>query len=454
MKKIFILFCLIILSTLQVFADSFDENENIKRGYLNMTFWEKFNDEILLDNLLRVYENNNDLKAAVLKVDEGQRAVKMSFANELPHVGFQGYVGQIFNSSDELFGDVVIPDYTETHFLFPLTMNYELDLWGQNHLRTKMKKKQWEMLKQDERSAYILITPVFAADYFNLIKADKLIEYQKELIEIEEKLVSFYEKRFEAGVATLSDVNAAKKNLTYAQEELRLLLEKQDILKNKLALLLSDRSFSDIKRAEYDGMKFDVYVPAAISPELLEDRPDRIKSELELERTGIDIKIAKRDFLPKFLITGDIGFNFYNLSSSHKFLADIGVVPSLDLFTGGRKIQMLKLKKDRHEIAVQHWEKTILTSVKETNDALYSLKTAQNIMSVVDDRLDKDIKECSYVRIREEAGTADNLDILLRDERLISTQKQVVSSKINTLIAALNLYQALGGKDFTDLENI
>ena len=100
--------------------------------YMNMAFWHKFNDDILVDNLIKVYENNNDLKAAVLKVNEGNRIVKMSFANELPHVGFQGYVGRIFSSSDELFGEVKIPNYAETHYLLPLTMNYEIDIWGKN----------------------------------------------------------------------------------------------------------------------------------------------------------------------------------------------------------------------------------------------------------------------------------------------------------------------------------
>lgn len=442
MKKIIAMLYTLTLLTCPVLADTNSEE------YLN--FWQKFNDEIFLDNLTKVYKNNNDLKAAVLKVNEAQRIVKMSFANELPWIGFEGYAGRTFHSSDEIFGDVKIPDYTQSHFLFPITMNYEIDIWGQNRLRTKSKKKQLEMIKQDEKAAYIYIASAFAADYFNLIRTDKLIEFQKQLIELQKQVLNAYELRFQLGTATLSDIDNAQKDLTYMQEDLHRLLEKQDVLKNQISTLLSDRSFEEIERNNFDNLDFNIKAPENISFETLSQRPDRIKSELDLEKIGIDVKIAKRDFLPKFIISGNIGFNMYNISSPHKFLADIGVIPVWDMFSGGRKLQMLKLKKDTYDIAIQHYEKTILKSIQETNDALYSMKTAENIKLVTNARLDTDQKELNYVKIKEEAGTADSLDLLFQKERLIITQKEAVTSEINRIITAINLYQALGGVDFAE----
>lgn len=445
MKKIIVLFAF-ILTPIFAYADNMQ--------YLNVSFWENFNDDILVNNLITVYKTNNDLKAAVLKVNEAQRLVKMSFANELPNLGFKGYAGHIFNSSDEVFGNIKIPDYTESHFLFPLTMNYEIDIWGQNHLRTKAKKKQFEMIKQDEKAAYIYITSAFAADYFNLIRLDKLIDYQNQLIDLHEKVISSYKIRYELGTATLSEIDIEQKNLTFMKEDLQKLLERQDILKNQLSTLLADRSFEEIDRNTFENLNVNFSIPNGIDIKILDQRPDRVKSELDLEKIGIDIKIAKRDFLPKFIISGNLGFNMYNISSSHKFLADIGVVPVWDIFTGGRKFQMLKIKKDAYDIAIQHYEKVILKAIQETNDALYSLKTADNINLITDDRLNTDNKELNYVKIKQEAGIADDLDLLLQKERLIVSQKQMVSSKINKIIAAINLYQALGGIDFIANTNL
>ena len=47
------------------------------------------------------------------------------------------------------------------------------------------------------------------------------------------------------------------------------------------------------------------------------------------------------------------------------------------------------------------------------------MKTAENIKTVVDDRLNKDEKEMKYTIIREDAGTADNLDIMFQKQKLI-----------------------------------
>ena len=446
MKKLSILFLLICFTLCPVSAKI---NETAP-DYTNFEFWNKFNDEILVDNLTKVYENNNDLKAAVLKVNEAQRIVKMSFANELPHIGFEGYAGQIFNSSDEVFGNITIPDYTEAHFLLPITMNYEIDLWGTNRLKTKSKKKQLEMIQQDERAAYIFISSAFACDYYNLIRTDKLIEFQNDLIALQKEIISAYKKRYELGTSSIDAIDAAEKNLTFMEEDLEKFLEKQDLLKNQLSVILSDRSFENVNRTGFDELNINFAIPDKINIDILDKRPDRIKSELDLEKIGIDVKLAKRDFLPKFIITGDIGFNMYSLSSAHKFLADIGVVPMWDIFMGGRKFQMLKMKKDTYDIAVEHYEKTILKAIQETNDALYSLKTSANINSIALDRLKTDEKQLLYTQMREEAGTADSLDLMLYREKLLITRKQTVASEINKIISAINLYQALGGVDFTD----
>lgn len=271
------------------------------------------------------------------------------------------------------------------------------------------------------------------------------------MINLQESVINSYKIRYESGTATLSDIEKARKSVTFQKEELQKFLEKQDLIKNQISVLLSYRAFDEVKRTDFDNLNINFTAPKSIKFEVLENRPDRVKSELDLEKMGIDIKVARRDLLPKFVITGNLGFNMYNISSPHKFLADIGVVPVWDVFTGGRKLQMLKLKKDAYDIAIQHYEKTILTSIQESNDALYSLKTTGNIKSIINDRLKTDQRELLYTKIREEAGTADKLDLLLQEEKLLASKIQTVNAKINEIISIINLYQALGGVDFIEI---
>lgn len=432
--------------------------ENIENSYrlqyLNIPFWSNFNDEILIDGLSKLYDNNNDLKVTSLKVSEAQRLVKMSFANELPNIGFNGYVGHVFKSSDEVFGDITIPDYTESHFLLPLSMNYEIDIWGKNHLKTKSQYKNLEMVKQDEKSVYISLTSTFAGDYFTLIKIDKLISIQKELISVQLKLCDAVKKRYEIGTANINDVIETQKDLTYLTERMQFLEEKQDVLQNQINVLLADRAFSPVQRMPYEKIDMSLPIPQTIQIDSISSRPDWIKSELNLERIGINVKVAKKELLPSFVLNGNLGFNAYSIASSNTFLANLGVAPTMDLFMGGRKIQFLKLQKDNYEIGLQHYNKVVLTSIQETNDALYSLKSTHKKYLISNNRYNLDTHKLSLVQRQENIGTADNVDLLIKRQEQLLSEQNAVSLKINEIIAFINLYQALGGMNLYQVEKI
>lgn len=141
-------------------------------------------------------------------------------------------------------------------------------------------------------------------------------------------------------------------------------------------------------------------------------------------------------------------FNLYNISSPHKFLSDIGVLPNLDIFDGGRKYSLLKLQKDKYDIAVQDYEKVILNSIQDTNDSLYSLKTNHKKHLIAQNRMYLDKKEYKLAEIKVDAGMADNLDLLFKKEQLLSSQKQHTSLKTQEIISAISLYKALGGVDY------
>lgn len=201
MKKIFILTLLIAILNLPASAKTVQNNEKTIE-YLNIEWWESFHDNNLTNNLLTVYRNNYDLKNAALKVKENEKLVKMQFANELPFINFSGDLNRDLQAPRQQFGSMQIPKYSQYNYRLPLTMGYEIDIWGTNRLKTKSMKEQLEIVKQAERATYISLTSDFAADYFNLIKADKLLEIQDELVKTQEKIVSMISEKYQAGLCS------------------------------------------------------------------------------------------------------------------------------------------------------------------------------------------------------------------------------------------------------------
>ena len=207
MKKIFILTLLIAILNLPASAKTVQNNEKTIE-YLNIEWWESFHDNNLTNNLLTVYRNNYDLKNAALKVKENEKLVKMQFANELPFINFSGDLNRDLQAPRQQFGSMQIPKYSQYNYRLPLTMGYEIDIWGTNRLKTKSMKEQLEIVKQAERATYISLTSDFAADYFNLIKADKLLEIQDELVKTQEKIVSMISEKYQAGLCSVNELLA------------------------------------------------------------------------------------------------------------------------------------------------------------------------------------------------------------------------------------------------------
>lgn len=450
LKLIILLICLTLMPT-QTFAKTKNIQDNNDLQYMNLTWWQKFNDQKLNDYLMTIYKNNPDLKIATIKNKQSQQVMKQAFANQLPQLYFNDTMQREFTGSTQRFGEVVIPDYNQAHYILPLTMSYEVDLWGENYLKTKSLKKQIEMTTQDERASYISISSNFASNYYTLVGIDKLIQNQKDLLEIEQNIVNLEEQKYNSGLCPIAEVLSEKQSLTQMQERLNSLEERQDIVVNQLITQLGDRMLTKIDRSNYDSISA-IPTPNEISTEYIGNRPDVQKAELYIQKTGIDIKVARRDFLPKFRVYGQIGFNSYDwcrMFAPHTFLSTAGVAPSLDLFTGGYKKAVLKYNKLEYEKALQIYEKAILTSIQELNDAMMSIKTANSNYEKSKERFNLEKEKLDLSNNQYKIGGRAKLDNMKDQQNILIVEEDMVTNNINRVISTINLYKATGGKDFT-----
>lgn len=450
LKLIILLICLTLMPT-QTFAKTKNIQDNNDLQYMNLTWWQKFNDQKLNDYLMTIYKNNPDLKIATIKNKQSQQVMKQAFANQLPQLYFNGTMQREFTGSTQRFGEVVIPDYNQAHYILPLTMSYEVDLGGENYLKTKSLKKQIEMTTQDERASYISISSNFASNYYTLVGIDKLIQNQKDLLEIEQNIVNLEEQKYNSGLCPIAEVLSEKQSLTQMQERLNSLEERQDIVVNQLITQLGDRMLTKIDRSNYDSISA-IPTPNEISTEYIGNRPDVQKAELYIQKTGIDIKVARRDFLPKFRVYGQIGFNSYDwcrMFAPHTFLSTAGVAPSLDLFTGGYKKAVLKYNKLEYEKALQIYEKAILTSIQELNDAMMSIKTANSNYEKSKERFNLEKEKLDLSNNQYKIGGRAKLDNMKDQQNILIVEEDMVTNNINRVISTINLYKATGGKDFT-----
>lgn len=419
-------------------------NSQEKINYVNINWWDNFSDPYLKCYIIQAIENNHDAKQASWKVQEYKQNIKLQFAQELPSLSVGGYY--IGNHLPDTFVG------TKTSiFTVPFYSSYEADIFLKNHDKTKSSKKAYESSKFQEQSVYISLASDVATTYINIIKFDKQIQLQQELVCVKAEELKREESRYKRGVISVPTLNTAKKGYETAKSNLEESIKSRDKALNQLAVLIGESAVNAqcLKRNSWDNFEYKTQIPAEICSDVIFSRPDVLAAEANLEKSQIDIRVARKEFLPRFNIYGI--YSLDNLGSSgfgtwNSTIAAIIAGATLDLFKGGAKVAALKINKTRYEQMFEAYRQTDLNAIKEVNDSLLII----NEDTKIDENTNKNLitQEDNYQRACKsyKKGVISYTNLLSEQEQFLSMKQNQVNTKTTRLVDYITLYKAVGGK--------
>ncbi len=420
------------------------QSDDYKFNYVNMNWWGNFNDDLLNGYIEKAILNNYDLKMATINVEEYYQNVRLQFANELPSaVG--GFGPGVFKA----------PGMTNTSSAFglPIIVQYEADIFLKNHNKTKAVKKLYEGSKLDERAAYISVASAVGSTYFNIINLDKMISLQEQIVNIRQEIYNLMLIRNKEGLTSTADTVKANKALVAGQTDLIELKKNREKMLNQMCVLIgeSPENANSIKRNSLDSINYQLAIPSEIPSEIITQRPDYMKAELMVEKAGIDVKVAKKEFLPSINILGGALFNAGDIGSlftTKNMLLGVGGGLMTPLFQGGSLIANLKLKKATYERILQDYYKTNLTAIQEVNDALVASRLDKDKMTQTTKQYNLEKSDYKYNEKKFNQGTISKLDLIQYQENLLTIEKLVAQQKVECMTDAISLYKATGSKPY------
>ncbi len=420
------------------------KSDDYKFDYVNMNWWGNFNDDLLNGYIEKAVLNNYDLKMATINVEEYYQNVRLQFANELPSaVG--GFGPGVFKA----------PGMTNTSSAFglPVIVQYEADIFLKNHNKTKAVKKLYEGSKLDERAAYISVASAVGSTYFNIINLDKMISLQEQIVNIRQEIYNLMLIRNKEGLTSTADTVKANKALVAGQTDLIELKKNREKMLNQMCVLIgeSPENANSIKRNSLDSINYQLAIPSEIPSEIITQRPDYMKAELMVEKAGIDVKVAKKEFLPSINILGGALFNASDIGSlftTKNMLLGVGGGLMTPLFQGGSLIANLKLKKATYERILQDYYKTNLTAIQEVNDALVASRLDKDKMTQTTKQYNLEKSDYKYNEKKFNQGTISKLDLIQYQENLLTIEKLVAQQKVECMTDAISLYKATGSKPY------
>ena len=182
--------------------------------------------------------------------------------------------------------------------------------------------------------------------------------------------------------------------------------------------------------------------------DLLRRRPDIRSAESSLAAATARIGVETSDLFPRVTFNGNLGVQASEVSGLFKSGADTySFGPSitwaaLDL---GHVLARIKAANARADAQLAAYEKTVLTALEETENALVDFGREQVRRDYLRQSERSATQAMTLARQRYDGGVDDFLPVLDAQRTQLSIQAQLAQSETRTATSLVAIYKALGG---------
>lgn len=407
-----------------------------------LPWWQVFQDPVVVDLIQTALEGNYDLRVAGSRVEQARAFVGVTRADMLPQVGYQAGAQRGRNFTG------VVPNPTFNNFLGAFQMAWELDVWGRIRRSTEASLANLYGSEDVRRAVLLsLITDVGQA-YLELRELDLELEISLRTRESFKETLALFMRQYLGGVGNKLATSRAEAALAQTSASIPE-LERQIVTKENQISVLLGRPPGPIPRgAVLTAQNLPPRVPAGLPAALLERRPDILAAEQQMIAANAQVGVATANFLPRIGLTtlyGGQSTELENVVKGPGNIWSIGGSLMGPIFQGGRLYYDYKgAQAFKEETALQYQQK-VLTALQEVANALVA---SQKLVEVRKDQERQVAALSESVRLatlRYTGGLATYYEVLEAQQQLFPAEISLAQTRLNELVAVVQLYKALGG---------
>lgn len=343
-------------------------------------WWTLFNNPELNDLEAKVDIQNQTLKLYEARFREARDQIGVSNASRFPTLTSSPYVSGVRNSAGRPYFNPPPDNTGAPDILLPLTLSYEVDLWGRIRRTINLAKEESQASAADLQTARLSIQSELAIDYFELRAADAQSRLLGDTVKDYQEALRITTNRFEGGVSAESDVFQAKTQLQQAIVQQSDLAVQRSRYEHAIAVLIGQppNSFA-LPVAPLAAQP--PAIPPSLPSELLERRPDIAAAERRTAEANERIGIVRAAFFPtlNFSVSGGLEFasllkNFFDASN---IAYAIGPTLSQTWFDAGRRAAISDQAYAFFDENSAFYKQTTLTAFQQVEDNLAALRILQ-----------------------------------------------------------------------------
>lgn len=414
-------------------------------GYIDR-WWEQFGDATTVLLVKAALENNNDLKAAAARVLQAEAAFAENSGRRWPEVSYN--FGRDRSKRSFKFGPDRFSVLT-TSFSQDISISYILDLFGK---LKRLQRAAWADMLAAEANEQALTNSIIAS----VIKArTDIATIQRRLAIarantlIRQKTLQIVERRYGQGLVGPVDVRLARENLAASKAAEPLVELSLITAHHALDVLLARRPGSSPQLAETlpdlpDLDPITVGMPAS----LLDRRPDVRAADFALRAANERIGVSIAQLFPDLTLTASGGRSADRWRDIWKDETEIySAIFRLTqpIFKGGQLRAQVDSAKARYSEAAAVYANTVLTALKEVEDALINEQMLRKQLSQVKLQLREALAAEELLKQRYQWGIEGIFAVLESERRRRMVEEQIAVLKGQIWTTRVNLFLALGG---------
>jgi len=410
-----------------------EPNDALDRG----AWWEIYNDEVLNGLEKQITISNQNVLAAAASVEEARALVRQAQSSFWPQVSLNA------SRTRTVQGKSTTSTITDVG----VSGNWEIDLWGRIRRQTESDRASLEASEATLAGARLAAQAELATDYFELRAQDQLQNILNDIVAAEQQSLKITENRYRVGVAAKADVVSAQTQLLSSQAQQVNAPLQRAILEHAIAVLVGQQpaNFS----LPSTTMRSDVpTVPAGVPSSLLERRPDVAQAERQVAASNAQIGVAISAFFPTLDITGSDDYRGNTISrlirTSNRVWA-IGPSLALSVFDAGLRRAQVAQARAAHEVTVDNYRQTVLTSLQQVEDNITTLRVLEQ-QAVIEEAAVKAAREAETLTLNQyKAGTVPYSSVITAQTTRLNSEETALNVLSSRLQASVAMIQALGG---------
>lgn len=411
-------------------------------------WWKTFGSTELDSLVDEALTSNRDIKAATQRILQAEAQAGAAAASLLPSATLNAK--RSVDSPTGGQGTLITGTTNRTHRLSSVGMafSYELDLWGKIRASETSALATTLANVHDRETLAITMVSDLVGTYLQYLESLDREQVARQNIANMKTMHAAVRERVRLGES--SELELAQQRNVLAQGEATIppITLQRERAFNKVAILLgrapsslklSGKSLADLKLPE---------VSPGLPSDLLLRRPDIKKAEANLIAANANVGVARAKMLPSFSLTGERGWAsqlFDNLTAPASIYWTVAGAVATTIFDNGKTEADISYAKARFGELMEVYQQSILTSLRDTEDALAAVRLGGELEVAQQEVLQASL---DAYRLSSEAfrlGMVDYLNVLETQRTRFQAEDAKVQSRFGRLSAVVALYKALGG---------